>query len=96
MPDVSLKEYVDRRFDEQEKAVGAALVASDKGVSAALAWAEKAVEKAEADRKAWQAASNEWRGALSDRERNFLSRKEFYSIIGAITGLLIIIKAFGL
>jgi hypothetical protein len=86
--EVSLKEYIDRRFDDQEKAVQAALLAADKGVSAALASAEKAVDKAEEGSLRWREASNEWRGSMADRERDFLGRKEFYSIIGTLIALI--------
>jgi hypothetical protein len=74
---ISLREYVERRFEDQDKAVQAALAA-----------AEKAVLKKEEEVERWRAAANEWRGALSDRERDYLSRREFYSIIGTVVGLI--------
>lgn len=49
-----------QRFADQEKAVQAALAA-----------AEKAVNKAETNAEKWRDNANEWRGAMSDRERNF-------------------------
>lgn len=75
--EISIKEYVDRRFEEQEKAV-----------KAALASAETAVNKAEVSAERWRNNANEWRGAMADRERDFLSRKEFYSIIGTAVGVI--------
>jgi hypothetical protein len=92
--DLTLKEYVDRRFDDQEKAVQAALMAADKGVSAALASAEKAVDKAESSSEKWRASANEWRAAMGDREREFLSRKEFYSIVVTAVAVVSLILAF--
>jgi hypothetical protein len=92
MNDLSLKEYVDQRFQDQEKAVLAALASADKQVSAALMSAEKAVDRAEINAERWRNNANEWRGALSDRERDYLSRREFYVMLGtavAITGLAI-------
>ena len=75
MPDdVHWKEYVDERF-----------AAQDKGVLAALASAEKAVDKAEVAAERWRNAANEWRGAMADRERDFLTRREFYSILVTMT-----------
>lgn len=74
---VSLKEYVDRRFEEQDKAVQAALASAEKAVKAALDSSEKAVDKAEGNAEKWREQSNEWRGAMSDRERNFMPRTEF-------------------
>ena len=88
--EIDWKVYVDSKFESQDRAVTAALAAADKAVQAALISAEKAVLKKEEEVERWRAASNEWRGALSDRERDYLSRKEFYSIIGtaiAVVGL---------
>ncbi len=78
---ITLKEYVDGRFTSLEKTTADALVAATKAVDAALIAADKAVSKSEAERKDWQKASNEWRGAMSDRERDFLTRREFYAMI---------------
>jgi hypothetical protein len=81
MSDITLKEYVDQRFDGQDKAVRAALEA-----------AEKAVSKAEANAREWQKGANEWRGAMTDRERDFLTRREFYAMLAtgvAVVGAII-------
>jgi hypothetical protein len=59
------KDYVDRRFADQQAAV-----------AAALASAEKAVNKSAVEIESWRKASNEWRGAMNDRERNFMPRPE--------------------
>ena len=99
--DVSLKEYIeqlvhasDRRYEErflsQEKAVREALSAQEKAVSAALAAAEKAVAVAETNAEKWRANANEWRKAMDDREREFLSKGMGY-VVGAVaivSGLL--------
>jgi hypothetical protein len=70
----------DKRWSQlteaQATAIQAALVSQEKAVAAALAAADKAVLKAEISSKEWQAASNEWRGAMSDRERTFIPRTE--------------------
>jgi len=79
---ISLRDYVDQRFDDQSRAVDAALVS-----------AEKAVDKAELENRRWREAANEWRGAMTDRERDFLSRKEFYAIIS--TAVVVLAFAFG-
>lgn len=84
MAGLSLKDYVDKRFEESEKAV-----------QAALASAEKAVNKAEATGEKWRDNANEWRGAMSDRERDFLTRKEFYSIVGTAVAIIGLALAFG-
>ncbi len=60
----------------QDKAIQAALVAQEKAVQAALAAADKAVTKAEDGAKDWRQSANEWRSAMTDRERTFIPRVE--------------------
>jgi hypothetical protein len=38
----------------------------------------------------WQAAANEWRGAMTDRERNFLSKGMGY-VVGALSAIALIL-----
>ena len=96
MPDVSLKEYMDSRFSDFQDQIDRRFRDQDASTTTALASAEKAVDKAESAGEKWRENANEWRSAMTDRERNFLSRKEFYVMIGtavAITTLLITIWA---
>jgi len=72
------------RFQQSQQAVDRALAAADRETAAALAAAEKAVDKAEAAANEWRKSANEWRGAMTDRERNFLPRREFYVIVGTM------------
>lgn len=60
----------------QERAVQAAMAAQEKYAAAALAAAQLAIDKAESNTKDWKASSNEWRGAMTDREHTFISRNE--------------------
>jgi uncharacterized protein YhaN len=62
----ALKELTSQRFEAQEKAVTAAMAASD----AAIAKAENNAEK-------WRNSANEWRGAMNDRERDFMRQDAF-------------------
>ncbi len=79
----------------QDKAVQAALVAQEKAVQAALAASNKAVDKAEAAAREWQQSANEWRGAMSDREYSFVSRRELWGYIlgavGLVTGIITVL-----
>ncbi len=68
----------------QERAVQAALIAQEKAVQAALAAADKAVLKAEEGAQLWRQQSNEWRGAMDDRERSFIPRTEFALAISTL------------
>lgn len=85
----------DRRYSElrdaQQKAIADALAAQEKAVAAALAAAEKAVSVAEANAEKWRINANEWRGAMDDRERNFLSRGMGY-VIGAVSVIAMLVN----
>lgn len=63
---VSLKDYFERILEEKDKAVHIALAAAKEAVTVAERNAEK-----------WRNDANEWRGAMNDREKNFMSRSEF-------------------
>lgn len=65
-----------QRFEAQALAVSAALAAQEKFAAAQAASAKEAIEKAEMNTDAWKASANEWRGAMGDRERNFVHRSE--------------------
>ena len=65
------------RFAAQDKAVEKALAGQEKAVTAALASQEKAVAIAEENSKLWRQSANEWRGAMNDREGNFVKIGEY-------------------
>lgn len=67
---VSLREYIDRRFLDNSKAVDAMLQA-----------AEKAVDKAEKNAEKWRENANEWRGAMNDKDKAFALKVEIERII---------------
>jgi hypothetical protein len=73
---VPLRDYVEALFTEREKAVEKALQAQEKAVNAALEASDKAITKAEANAEKWRENANEWRGAMSDRDRELPSRRE--------------------
>ena len=73
---VSLREYVDTRFEAQEKAVNAALAAAQQAVNAALVAAQKAVEKAEVATEKRFENSNEWRNTVETLQRTYMPRSE--------------------
>ena len=82
---VPLREYVEALFREKEKAVEAALAAQAKAVAAALEAADKAVTKAEQNAEKWRANANEWRGAMSDRDRELPSRREVETQMASVS-----------
>lgn len=62
---VSLREYIERILEEKDKAVNIALAAAKEAVGVA----EKNAEK-------WRDQANEWRGAMTDREKTFATKAE--------------------
>lgn len=82
---VPLREYVDIRFEAQEKAVAAALAAQEKAVTAALNAADRAVAKAEAASERRFESINEFRGALADSARLLMPRSESEQNFRAMT-----------
>lgn len=103
--DVPVREYLlriiadqDTRWSQlaeaQATAVQAALVAQEKAVQAALAAADKAVAKAEEGATAWRVSANEWRGAMSDRERTFITRTEYDQGMKAMTEKVEMLRQF--
>jgi hypothetical protein len=94
--DVDLKAHFEAILAEKEKRYEQRFLAQEKSVEAAFASSETAKEVAEANWAKWQANANEWRKAMDDRERNFLSKGMGY-IIGAlaiVSGLLSIFREF--
>jgi hypothetical protein len=74
--ELSLREYVDTRFEAQREAVAAALAAQEKAVAAALAAADRAVAKAETAAEKRFESVNEFRSALADNFRTLMPRAE--------------------
>lgn len=79
----------EQRFQEQEKATDKALNAAEKATDAALAAAKEAAALLAVDTEKWQAASNEWRGAMTDRESKFMTRSEYAESRKATLALLV-------
>jgi len=74
----ALKEHIEKILEEKDKAL-----------KAALAEAKEAVKVAEINAEKWRQSSNEWRSAMNDRERNFVTRREVWIVVAAITGFII-------
>jgi len=79
MPDdvISLRQYVDSRFDAQDRAVATAMSAAEKAVAAALMAAEKAVVKQENATEKRFENTNEWRNTVETLQRTYMPRTEF-------------------
>jgi hypothetical protein len=68
--------YIDKMMQVSDDAAIARLEAQRQAVAAALAASDKAIEKSESAQKEYNARSNEFRSALDDQQKNFLSRTE--------------------
>jgi hypothetical protein len=81
---VTLRDYVDVRFEASRIAVDAALAAQKEAIVAALAAADRAVLKAElASDKRFEGV-NEFRGTLADQQRTLMPRSEVEVIVKAL------------
>lgn len=67
---------LDERYENQEKALSAALAGQEKAVTAALAAQEKAVNKAETANERRLESVNEFRGQMADMIRTLIPRSE--------------------
>jgi len=68
-----------------EKSLAQRADAQDHFFKSAMGSMEKAVSVAEANSEKWRAQSNEWRGAMDDRERKFLTLDTFHTALANIT-----------
>lgn len=69
---------------EADRRTSANLLALEKSIAIALASADKAGAIYEAHSKQWRDDANEWRGAMSDRERTFVQREMYDAGIGSV------------
>lgn len=73
----TLKVHFEGILAEKDKYYERVFAEKDKALNAALSTAKEAVGVAETNAEKWRANANEWRGAMSDREKNFMPRSEF-------------------
>lgn len=84
---------VNRLLDEVDKRNMQQFASQEKAVSAALAAAEKAVGVAERNAEKWRDNANEWRAAMSDKDRNFITKSAAWGyLVGAVGLLLAVIE----
>jgi len=76
---VTLREYIDRLLYEVDKRYEQRFSAQEAATRAALASTQLAVDKAEVAAREWQRNSNEWRGAMDDKDKLLLTRPEYNS-----------------
>jgi len=74
-PDL-LRIHIERVLAERDLRYKDHFNAQEAAAALALSAVKEASDKAERERVAWQAASNEWRAAMNDRELRFMPRTE--------------------
>lgn len=90
---ITLKEHFEKILVEKDRYWTGILAEKDKALNAALSTAKEAVGVAENNAEKWRSNANEWRGAMSDREKNFITRKELWGWIIAVIGVVTTIVA---
>ncbi len=70
----TLHAHVKAMMDEREKRYESLALAQKEAVDAALKSAQLAVDKAEAISEKWRLNANEWRAAMSDKDRQYLTK----------------------
>jgi len=83
----SLKELM----DERDRRYAQLASATDKAVQAALAAAKDAVMEAKHNSDKWQENSNEWRAAMNDKDRNYVTKAALWGYFGSGLALILII-----
>lgn len=79
---VPWRDYVDTRFAAQEKHAATVQELS-----------QRAINKAEENTASWKASANEWRGAMTDREKHFFTVAEAKAMDARIDDLSERVKA---
>lgn len=82
--DIPIRDYVDALLSQLDKRIEQRFLAQEKAIAAALASSDKAQAVSDYNAENWRASANEWRGAMSDRDRELPSRREVET---AVTGL---------
>lgn len=78
-------------MDERDKRYAQVSEAKEKAVSAALAASEKAVNVAEINSEKWRDNANEWRSAMSDKDRNFVTKNVLWGYFVGVVGLTVLL-----
>ncbi len=72
----TLHQHIRVIIDERDRRYEALAIAQKEAVEAALKSAQLAVDKAETINIAWRANANEWRMAMSDKDKNFVTKDD--------------------
>lgn len=73
-PPIWTPETLKALMDERDRRYAEVSAAKELAVRTAMEASEKAIRKEEENSEKWRVNANEWRAAMNDRERNFLSK----------------------
>jgi hypothetical protein len=68
--------------------------ADNEATKIALAAAKEAVQIAENNAEKWRQSANEWRGAMNDKDKNFITRREIWIAMVAIAGIVVALMGY--
>ena len=71
----TLKAYVERLFEEHDRRYEQRFAAQQQSLKDALESSSRAVDKAEGIAEKWRQNANEWRAAMSDRDKAYLTKE---------------------
>lgn len=83
--DVPIRDYVEALLAQMDQRYEQRFVAQEKAIAAALASSDKANATSEVNAEKWRQSANEWRGAMSDRDRELPSRREVETAMGGLS-----------
>lgn len=79
----TLHAHINSIFNERSNYLERVLAERDHRYLAKFASAQTAVDKAERELEGWKHATNEWRGAMQDKDKLLMSRQEITSEINS-------------
>lgn len=88
----TLHDHIKSMMDERDRRYEQMLVAQKESVVTALSSAQLAVDKAEGIAEKWRLNANEWRSAMSDKDRLYLTKDvaKGYFILGLMASGVIV------
>jgi len=78
----ALMDERDRRYEQRS-------VDSEKALQAALSAVKEARDENKHQTDKWQASANEWRQAMTDKDRNFVTKSTLWGTVLGIVGLVL-------
>ena len=85
----TLKIHMETLMKEQDRRYEQVALASEKALTAALIAVKEATAETKSNALRWQEHQNEWRQAMSDKDRNFITKSALWGYMVGAGGLLV-------